>query len=103
MKRSEALAIKRQRELFGTEYSCFSIKQDDDKHDGEAYFSSQGCDVCESGAADVFDVIYLANADIAKKIFNKVHDGQICGGCLCSLVNGDDSDLDFSVTEEDAP
>lgn len=106
MKRTEANEIIKLRTEWSTEYSCVSIKQDDEGADGEAYFCHSGCDICSGtesgGAGDVFDVVFLAVADVKKKRFDRVHEGQLCGGCLCSVINGDDSGLDFSVNEEDA-
>lgn len=97
MKRSEANEIWRARAAFSTEYECVSTGDDADEH-----FSHSGCDICPGGlAATVVDVTYLSKADTARGVFNNIYEGQMCGGCLCSLINGDDSDLDYYVDDED--
>jgi hypothetical protein len=104
MKRSEANVIKEARESWSAEYSCLSIKKDEDGEESEEFFSHHGCDICCSPtglAGSVYDVIYLKNSDIQNQIFANIYGGNLCGGCFCSLVNGDDSDLDYSTTEED--
>lgn len=99
MKRSEANAILQARIEFSREYHCVSAAPDADE-----YFSHSGCDVCpDSLAGTVIDVTYLAIDDTEHGNFARVYEGQMCGGCLCSLVNGDDSDLDYHVTDEDEP
>lgn len=96
MKRSEANEIIKNRIEFSKKYDCFSCISD------EPYFSSYGCDCCNLGlAGDVYDITMLGKKDIKNKIFDHVLEGQVCSGCLCSLVNGDDSDLDYHVNEED--
>jgi hypothetical protein len=83
--------ILKNRIEFSTLYDCFSLKDGD----AEAYFSRKGCEICCDGAGDVYDVVHLAKKDIKNKNFNDVYESQLCGACLCSMVNGDDSDLDF--------
>ncbi len=105
MKRSEAQQHKAAREAYSAMYECFSVKNDESGEPSEEYFSHSGCDVCSDlpcgGAGTVIDVVFLSRKDTDKGIFNNVYDGQLCGGCLCSLVNGDDSDLDYSTTSEE--
>jgi hypothetical protein len=96
MKRSEANRIFKKRVEFSSVFDCFSIKDD-----SEAYFNRSGCNCCDGGAVDVFDVTCLRRDDIEKKVFTNVYDAEICGPCLSSFINGDDSDLDFYVTNED--
>jgi len=117
MKRSETNLIAKARHDFSLEYDCVSSKQVDkggndcthkgvdcDCESSEEYFSHSGCDICPDGlAATVVDIVYLARKDIGAGKFTQVFEGQVCGGCLCALVNGDDSDLDYSVTDEDEP
>lgn len=116
MKRSEANEILKARVAFSREYQCVSTVRRDESGeicthddgncacDAEEFFSHAGCDICPDRlAATVTEVRYLAAKDIEKRIFDSVYEGQLCSGCLCSQVNGDDSDLDYHVTEEDAP
>jgi hypothetical protein len=104
MKRSEANLVLKARLEFSTEYDCVSPVQDEDG-EWDEYFSHRGCDICSrlpcGGAGSVIDVHYRARVDLKARKFDAVYEGALCGGCLCALVNGDDSDLDFSVTEED--
>lgn len=114
MKRSEANEILKARIEFSTEYECVSSARVDENGDrcghsggcecesAEEHFSRSGCDVCPEGlAATVSDVVYLAKSDTAQGIFTRIYEGSLCGGCLCSLVNGHDSDLDYYTTDED--
>lgn len=117
MKRSEANLHAKARLEYSKEYECFSIKRVDENGDAcdhdsdcdcecsEEYFSHSGCDICSNlpcgGAGTVIDVIFLARNDVKNKVFDNVLEGQLCSGCLCSMVNGDGSDLDYSVTTED--
>ncbi len=118
MKRSEMNAVAKARHEFSLEYECVStvlVDANGDRcecepsdececTDAEEYFSHSGCDICPEGlAATVIDVAYRSRKDIDAKRFDKIHEGQLCGGCLCALVNGDDSDLDYSTTDEDEP
>lgn len=99
MKRSEANKVLRARVEFSREYTMVNTVED-----SEEYFSRTGCDICPDRlAGSVVDVRYLALADTTRDVFDNVHEGQLCGGCLCSVVNGDDSDLDYYVTDEDEP
>jgi len=97
MKRSYCNTLLKARLAFSTLYDCFSIK------DGqESYFSRSGCEICPDGlAGDVLEVTYLARADMEKKEFGQVYESEICGGCLVSMVNGDDTDLDYMCDDED--
>lgn len=103
MKRSEFKATVKAREDWSSEYSCLSIKTDEETGEPtEEYFSSSGCDICPHGlAGSVYDAVYLSNADIKRKVFDNILEGQICGDCLCSIINGDYTGLEFSVDDED--
>lgn len=95
MKRSEANKILSDRIEFSKVYDAFSCKSDD------PYFSHRGCECCHSLPTDVYEVTCLMREDINKKNFDDVYEVEVCGDCLVSLINGDDSDLDYYVTEED--
>lgn len=97
MKRSYCNSLLKARLAFSTLYDCFSTKDD-----SEPYFSRSGCEICPEGlAGEVQDVTYLAREDMDQKNFDNVYESEICGGCLCSLVNGDDTDLDYYCDDED--
>jgi len=102
MKRSEMNEVLKARLDFSMEFEALSTKETEENPGCEPSFSRTGCDICPDGkAGDVYNVVYLARADIEKKIFDNVYEGEICGGCLCSQVNGDDSDLDYHTDDED--
>lgn len=109
MKRSEANAIYMARAKFSAEFGCVSTGGHNSLGEPvseDEYFSRSGCDICPDGlAGTVMDIVYRSHADMEAKRFGAEHiyEGQVCGGCLCSLVNGDDSDLDYSVDDEDEP
>ena len=100
MKRSSANAIYKARNEFSRENT-------NPRPNSETYFSPTGCDVCNiadnesSGAGDVVDMVYYKLADVKKKVFDNAYGGRICNGCLVSLHNADDSDLDYHVDDED--
>lgn len=97
MKRSYCNTLLKARIEFSTLYWGFSPKDD-----SEPYFSPSGCDICPDGlAGDVHDVTYLAKADTEAKNYDNHYEAEICNSCLCSLVNGDDSDLDYICDDED--
>lgn len=107
MKRSEAQQHIAARNAWSAQYTCLSVKTFDNGEQAEPYFSHNGCDVCANlpsgGAGTVYAVTYLLVTDTDNETFDaKAHVGQLCGSCLCSLVNADDSDLDFGVTDENA-
>lgn len=102
MKRSEANAIFRARVAFSSRYEAFSVKQGDDGL-SEVYYSDRACLCCREKPGKLVEVNYLDNRDTRRGIYDRINDGAICNGCLVSLVNGDDSDLDFYVTDEDQP
>jgi len=95
-------AIFKARLIFSSQYHAVSIKEDEDENSAEPEFCRHGCNVCNidenllGGAGDVFEVIYLEQKDKDHNVL----EGSICGSCLCSLVNGDDDDLD-SLEKED--
>lgn len=64
-----------------------TIKQDEDGNDGEAHFSSHGCDACDNGLGNN---VYECEGYSPKK--KEVVDlGDICHECICYFYNGDDS------------
>jgi hypothetical protein len=88
MKRSEALVIVKARAEFDRMYKAVSIGE-------EEYFSHSGCELCAQGlAGSVYDVTAVAQS-------NEVFEYRLCGGCSVAVTYGDNSDLDFSVDEED--
>lgn len=100
MKRSYCNTLLKARLAFSTLYDCLSLKED--AENSEAYFSHHGCEICPEGlAGDVLEVTYLARADIEKDDFKNTYESDICNSCFCSLVNGDDSDLDYYCDDED--
>lgn len=110
MKRSEANLISKARGTWSAEYGCVSVLQDETTGENtEEYFSHSGCDICSKfpsgGAGTVVDIVYRSHADMEQRKFGpgEIYDGRLCGDCLCALVNGDESHLDFYVTEEDEP
>jgi hypothetical protein len=86
--------ILKLREKFSKMYDCFSIIETNDGFK-DPYFNTNGCECCESLACDTYDVTHLKRSDIKNGNFDNVYESAICGGCLCSLINGDDSDLDY--------
>lgn len=102
MKRSELNQILENRILFSSQYDCISIEEESEGESKESYFSHSGCESCSQGlAGDVFPCIGLSIEDTEKKIFDNIYNFEICGDCLNSLFNGEDSDLDYYCTEED--
>ncbi len=95
MKRSYCNDLLKARIEFSTLYYAFSTKDD-----SEPYFSHSGCEICPDGlAGDVHDITYLSKDDKGRE----VHESEICNSCLCSLVNGDDTDLDYICDDDDEP
>jgi hypothetical protein len=95
MKYSQANEIYQARLEFNSQYEGVSLADDD----GSTHHAR--CDICKGLPGDVSEIRYLAKADTAKGIFGNVYEGDACGGCICSAVYGDDSDLDFCATEKD--
>lgn len=95
MKRSEANKIYKKRIEFSKIYDAFSVE------DEEPEFNRNGCECCESLACDTFHVTALSRRDMKNKNFDDIYEFNICNGCIVSLINNDDSDLDYYVTEED--
>jgi len=95
-------AVFKARLIFSSQYHAVSIKEDEDENSVEPYFCRNGCNICNidenllGGAGDVYEVVYLEQND---KDHNTL-EGSICGACLCSLVNGDDDDLDCLEKED---
>jgi len=109
VKRSKANKIFLARLSLSTKYDCFSIKTcgecagckegtgECEENTSDPQFSYSGCDCCHGGASDVYEVSCLTREEKEKCEFD------LCGGCLCSMVNGDDTDLDYYITDEDEP
>ena len=80
-------------------YTCLDCGDENN----EAYFSHSGCDICHNfefgGAGDVID-IKLYGEFKQDTGWTKEGDGQLCSGCICSIVNGDDSDLDYFINDD---
>ena len=95
MKRSKANEILARRIEVGNEFSCFATE------DSIPEFKSCGCEICNDGGMNVYTCAALKWIDIEAGEFDATYTLELCPDCLCALVNGDNSDLDYYVTEED--
>lgn len=111
MTKEECRAVYNDRLEYSKKYEIITTKPCPIHYDGkpesdyscncESYFSHNGCDCCNMGAGDVYDCTasMFHNTDKGKERF--WFDVELCNGCLCSFVNGDDSDLDYSYEGND--
>jgi hypothetical protein len=95
MKRSKANDILTRRHEIDREFE--SIVTDEDMPE----FRLGGCEICNNGGMDVYTCKVLKRIDILAGEFDATYTLELCPDCLCALVNGDDSDLNYYVTEED--
>lgn len=121
MKRSEANQILKARMSFSSAYDCTSPVNDCyyDWHEcpnpddcqceiADPHFDHNGCDICgafeSGGACNVYDCQSFLRTSLQNKTGEdrfEIHEHQLCGNCMSALVNGDDSDLDYYVDNED--
>lgn len=95
MKRSDCNNLLKARIDFSTGKYAFGTKDD-----SETYFSRQGCEICPDGlAGDISEVTYLLTENEGRAVY----EADLCNGCLVSLVNADDSDLDYYCDDENEP
>jgi len=94
MKRSKANEIlERRAETFG-KYVHYI-----DDQGLEPVFTHSGCEICQDGAGDVYECLAYPTLKSAQQ--ENPDNLDICPGCFCAYHTGDNSDLEYSVTDED--
>lgn len=95
MNESSKWAVLKARQNFSQKYTGFSVNSN-----AEPEFNPKGCEVCNisandsGGAGDTLEVICLTHKDVEARKFDNQYDFDLCSGCINSLTNDDDSDLE---------